>query len=120
MANSPLSRKVTKGRVVRTPDGFEVGQSVHFVPISPRTWIMTLETIEEAERLAAAMPGELASPWETAMERVRGIPHVMGRRTDRKGGPVEPDSETSDEEALAFATLVLPKRRARSARALVR
>lgn len=56
MPATPLRRKVGKGRVVRTPEGFEVGQSVHFVAVSPWTWIMTLEPVEEAQRLAAALP----------------------------------------------------------------
>jgi hypothetical protein len=120
MSDSGLSRKVTKGRVVRTPEGFEVGQSVHFVPISPRTWIMTLEPVAEAQRLAAAIPAASASPWEAAMARVRGIPYAAERRPKRKAGPVEPDRPTSDEEALAFATIVTPKRRARGSRAVVR
>jgi hypothetical protein len=114
-----LRRKVTKGRVVRAPDGFEVGQSVNFVAISPRTWIMTLETVEEAERLAAAIPAPPASPWSEAMNRVAGIAHATGRRP-RKAGPVELDSPTSDAEAVAFATVVAPKRRARGTRGVVR
>jgi len=57
MPTATIRRKITKGRVVRTPDGFEVGQSVHFAAVTPRTWIMTLEPHEEAERLAAALPG---------------------------------------------------------------
>ena len=114
-----LRRKITKGRVVRTPDGFEVGQSVHFVAVSPRTWIMTLESVEEAERLAAALPATPPSPWSEAMARVQGIAHAAGRRP-RKAGPVELDSTTSDAEALAFATVVTPKRRARGTRGVVR
>jgi len=43
MPTATIRRKITKGRVVRTPDGFEVGQSVHFAAVTPRTWIMTLE-----------------------------------------------------------------------------
>jgi hypothetical protein len=119
MPAAPLRRKVGKGRVVRTPEGFEVGQSVHFVAVSPRTWIMTLEPVAEAERLAAAFPSPPASPWSEAMARVQGIAHAAGRRP-RKAGPVELDSTTSDEQALAFATIVAPKRRARSTRAVVR
>jgi hypothetical protein len=119
MSAASLSRKVTKGRVVRTPEGFEVGQSVHFVAVSPRTWIMTLEPLEEAERLAAALPAAPASPWSEAMARVQGIPHAAGRRP-RKAGPVELNSTTSDSEALAFATIVTPKRRARGTRGVVR
>jgi hypothetical protein len=91
MPTTLLSRKVTKGRVVRTPDGFEVGQSVHFAAISPRTWIMTLEPVEEAVRLAAAVPAPPASPWGEAMMRVQGIAHSAGRRR-RQAGPVELDS----------------------------
>jgi hypothetical protein len=120
MPGKSVDRKITKGRVVRTPEGFEVGQSVHFVPISPRTWIMTLEPVAEAQRLAAAIPTAPASSWEAAMARVRGIPHAAGRRPHRKAGPVEPDNATSDEEAAAFATIATPKRRARSGRAVVR
>jgi len=119
MPAAPVRRKVTKGRVVRTPEGFEVGQSVHFVAVSPRTWIMTLEPVEEAERLAAALPTPPESPWSAAMTRVQGIPHAAGRRP-RKAGSVELDSTASDAEALAFATIVVPKRRARSTRAVVR
>jgi hypothetical protein len=119
MSASPIRRRITKGRVVRTPDGFEVGQSVHFVAVSPRTWIMTLEPVEEAERLAAALPSAPPSPWSEAMARVQGISHTAGRRS-RKAGTVESDSTTSDTEALAFATIVTPKRRARSGRAVVR
>jgi hypothetical protein len=119
MSTASLRRKVTKGRVVRTPEGFEVGQSVHFVAVSPRTWIMTLEPIEEAERLAAALPAPPASPWGEAMARVQGVAHASGRRP-RKAGPVELDSATSDAQALAFATIVAPKRRARNTRAVVR
>lgn len=115
----PLRRKVTKGRVVRTPEGFEVGQSVHFVAVSPRTWIMTLEPVEEAQRLAAALPAAPATPWSEAMTRVQGIAHAAGRRP-RKAGPVELDSTTSDAEALASATVVAPKRRARGTRGVVR
>ena len=119
MPATPLSRKVTKGRVVRTPEGFEVGQSVHFVAVSPRTWIMTLETVEEAQRLAAALPAAPVSPWSKAMIRVQGMAHAAGRRP-RKAGAVELDSTTSDAEALAFATMVTPQRRARGKRAMVR
>lgn len=119
MPSAALRRKVTKGRVVRAPDGFEVGQSVHLVAISPRTWIMTLEPLEEAERLAAAIPASPESPWSAAMARVQGIPHTVGRRP-RKPGPVELDSTSSDAEALAFATIVAPKRRARRTRGVVR
>lgn len=119
MPTSPLRRKVTKGRVVRTPEGFEVGQSVHFVAVSPRTWIMTLEPFEEAERLAAALPAPPASPWSEAMTRVRGIAHAAGRRP-RTAGNVELDSTTSDAEALAFGTIVAPKRRARGTSGVVR
>ncbi len=114
-----LRRKVTKGRVVRAPEGFEVGQSVHLVSISPRTWIMTLEPVEEAERLVAALPAPPTSAWDGAMARVRGIAHATGRRP-RTAGPVEADVVTSDAEALAFATIVAPKRRARNARGVVR
>jgi len=92
-----LRRKVTKGRVVRTPDGFEVGQLVNFLAISPGTWIMTLETVEEAERLAAALPAAASSPWSEAMARVAGIAHAAGRRP-RKAGSIESDSSTSDAE----------------------
>ncbi len=119
MPAAPLRRKLTKGRVVRTPDGFEVGQSVHFVAVSPRTWIMTLEPVEEAERLAANLPAPPASPWSGAMTRVQGIAHAAGRRP-RRAGPVEVDSPTSDAEALAFATIVAPKRRPRSTSGVVR
>lgn len=118
MVAATLRRKVTKGRVVRTPDGFEVGQSVHFVAVSPRTWIMTLEPLEEAERLAATLPAAPPSPWSAAMARIQGIAHATGRR-QRKAGPVEVDSPTSDAEALAFATVVAPKRRARGGRGVV-
>ncbi len=107
MPTTPLRRKVTKGRVVRTPECFEVGQSVHFVAVSPRTWIMRLEPFEEAERLAAALPAPPASPWNEAMTRVRGIAHAAGRRP-RTDGNVE-DSTTSDAEALAFGTIVAPR-----------
>jgi hypothetical protein len=113
-----LRRKVTKGRVVRAPDGFEVGQSVNFVAISPRTWIMTLETVEEAERLAAALPATAPSPWSEAMARVAGIAHAAGRRP-RKAGSVESESSTSDAEAVAFATIATPKRRPRDGRGVV-
>lgn len=119
MPAAALSRKVTKGRVVRAPKGFEVGRSVNLVAISPRTWIMTLESVEEAERLAASLPAPPESPWNAAMARVQGIPHAVGRRR-RKAGPVELDSTTSDAEALAFATIVAPKRRPRSTRDVVR
>jgi len=119
MSILPLRRKVTKGRVVRTPEGFEVGQSVHFVAISPRTWIMTLEPVEEAERLAAALPAAPESPWNGAMARVQGIAHTTGRRP-RKAGPVERDATTTDTEALAFATILAPKRRAKATHGLVR
>jgi hypothetical protein len=119
VARASLRRKVTKGRVVRTPDGFEVGQSVYFVAISPRTWIMTLETVEEAERLAAALPGPPPSPWGAAMMRVKGVSHGTGRRP-RVAGSIEVDSPTSDAQALAFATIVEPKRRARGPRGVVR
>lgn len=119
MLTEPIRRKITKGRVVRTPDGFEVGQSVHFVAVSPRTWIMTLEPIEEAERLAASLPSPPSSPWSGAMRRVQGIAHATGRRS-RKAGAVEADSTTSDAEALGFATIVQPKRPPRSGRAVVR
>jgi hypothetical protein len=119
MPTTPIRRKITKGRVVRTPDGFEVGQSVHFVEVSPRTWIMTLEPVEEAERLAAALPSPPTSPWSEAMARVKGVAHTAGRRS-RKAGTVELDLKTSDTEALAIATIVTPKRRARSGRAVVR
>ena len=119
MPAAPVRRKVTKGRVVRTPEGFEVGQSVHFVSVSPRTWIMTLEPVEEAERLAAALPVAPTSPWSEAMTRVQGIAHAAGRRP-REAGPVEFDSTTSDAEALAFATIVAPKRRPRGTRGVVR
>jgi hypothetical protein len=119
MPAAPLRRKVTKGRVVRTPEGFEVGQSVHFVAVSPRTWIMTLEPAEEAERLAAALPAPPASPWSEAMIRVQGIAHSAGRRP-REAGPIELDSTTPDAEALAFATIVAPKRPARRTRGVVR
>jgi len=51
MSVAALRRKITKGRVARVPEGFKVGQSVYFVAISPRPWIMTLEPLEEAERL---------------------------------------------------------------------
>jgi hypothetical protein len=95
MASVSLRRKITKGRVVRAPDGFEVGQSVNLVAISPRTWILTLESVEEAERLVAALPEPPSSPWNAAMARV-------------KAAEVEADSTTTDAEALAFATVVTP------------
>lgn len=119
MPAAALRRKVTKGRVVRAPEGFEVGQNVNLVAISPRTWIMTLEPVEEAERLAASLPAPPESPWNAAMARVRGIAHAVGRRP-RKARPVELDSTTSDAEALACATIVAPKRRPRSKRGVVR
>ena len=53
------------------------------------------------------------------MNRVAGIAHAAGRRP-RKTGPVESDSPTSDAEAVAFATVVAPKRRARGTRGVVR
>jgi hypothetical protein len=118
MPAAPLRRKIGKGRVVRTPEGFEVGQSVHFVAVSPRTWIMTLEPVAEAERLAAAFPTPPVSPWSEAMARVQGVAHAAARRP-RKAEPVELDATTSDEQALAFAVIVAPKRRARSTRAVV-
>jgi hypothetical protein len=119
MHSASLRRKVTKGRVVRTPEGFEVGQSVNFVAISPRTWIMTLEPVEEAERLVAALPAAPESPWSNVMTRVAGTAHTAGRRL-RKAGPVEVDSTTTDAAALAFATIVAPKRRARDTHGVVR
>jgi hypothetical protein len=118
MAASTVPRKVTKGRVVRTPDGFEVGQTVHFVAVSPRTWLMTLEPVAEAQRLAAALPGAPPTPWADAMTRVRGAAHATGRRT-RIAGPLERESATSDVDALSAATIVAPKRKARVARAVV-
>jgi hypothetical protein len=117
MAAASIPRKVTKGRVVRTPDGFEVGQTVHFVAISPRTWLLTLEPRAEIERLVAALPGPPVSPWADAMTRVRGATHATGRRT-RVAGPVERESVTSDADALSGAIIVVPKRKAR-ARAVV-
>ncbi len=119
MTATPIRRKITKGRVVRTPEGFEVGQSVHFVALTPRTWIMTLEPVEEAQRLAAALPSPPTSPWSEPMAHVQGVAHTVGRRS-RRSGTVKSDSTTSDAEALAFATIVTPKRRARSDRAVVR
>jgi hypothetical protein len=113
MTATSVPRKVTKGRVVRTPDGFEVGQTVHFVAVSPRTWLMTLEPLAEAERLVAALPGPPASPWADAMTRVRGATHATGRRT-RVAGSVERESVTSDADALSSATIVVPKRKART------
>ncbi len=118
MAATSFPRKVTKGRVVRTPDGFEVGQTVHFVAVSPRTWLMTLEPLAEAERLVAALPGTPPSPWADAMTRVRGAAHATGRRT-RVAGPVERESVTSDADAMSAAAIVVPKRKARRARAVV-
>jgi hypothetical protein len=118
MAATSIARKVTKGRVVRTPEGFEVGQTVHFVAVSPRTWLMTLEPVAEAERLAAAYPWAPPSPWAAAMTRVQGAAHATGRRT-RIAGPVERESATSEADALSAATIVAPKRKARRARAVV-
>jgi hypothetical protein len=103
MTSISLRRKI--GRVVRAPDGFEVGQSVNLVAISPRTWIRTLELVEEAERRVAALPEPPSSPWKAAMARVKSAAHAVGRRP-RKAAKVEADSTTTDAEVLAFATIV--------------
>ena len=119
MASMALKRKITKGRVVRTPDGFEVGEAVHFVAISPRTSIMTSEPPDEAQRIVDSLPAPKAAPWADAMLRVAGVAHTSGRR-QRAAGPVEAESSVSDADAIAFATVVKPKRRARNALAVVR
>jgi hypothetical protein len=80
---------------------------------------MTLETVEEAQRIAATLPAVPTSPWSQAMTRVQGIPHGTGRRP-REAGPVELDSTISNAEALAFATIVAPKRRSRGTRGVAR
>jgi hypothetical protein len=52
------------------------------------------------------------------MNRFACIAHTAGRRP-RKAGPVDLDAPTSDAEAVPFATLVAPKRRARGKRGVV-
>lgn len=56
MPAAALRRKVTKGRVVRAPEGFEVGQNVNLVAISPRTWIMTLNRSRRPSALPPRFP----------------------------------------------------------------
>jgi len=109
-------RKVGKNHVVTLLPEFREGQTVTVARLDARTALVSMDAPDRVQALAEQLKQREASPWDALTARVSGRPHRSDRTPRRQAGAVEPDAPVPDEEATAFATVVRPRRRARSAR----
>lgn len=106
-------RKVGKNHVVTLLPEFKEGQTVTVARLDARTAIVSMDSPERVQALAAQIPPRESSPWDALMGRIAGRPHHADAAPRRRAGAVEPDAAVSDQEALAFATAVRPRRKAK-------
>lgn len=107
-------RKVGKNHVVTLLPEFREGQTVTVVRLDARTAIVSMDSPEKIRELAERLPRRGDSPWDTLMEHVAGRPHQANSAPRRTATGIEPDVAVADEEAMAFATIVRPHRRAKT------
>lgn len=107
-------RKVGKNHVVTLLPEFREGQTVTVARLDARTAIVSMDPPERVRELAEQFPRREASPWDALVAHVAGRPHQAGAAPRRTATAVEPDVAVSDAEAMAFATITRPRRKAKT------